>query len=94
VINITRYIIQVCQDSDGDIVEVKFNDYTTKLLSDAVKEIENGISYKVKCSNGKEYNLTVGVHTVKGINKKFLRTDPDGININNLDNLEKYHCYK
>lgn len=71
-----RKIVGVRQDKDGDITHVKLegNERVTP-LDKAVRMAERGEIEKV--------------HTVKGENKTFLRSDRDGTEDNNLDNKPK-----
>ncbi len=71
-----RRVTKVRQDKDGDITHVLIDGNTRMTpLDQAVKIAERG--------------GLKDVHAVQGENKKFLRSDPNGKETDNLDNLPK-----
>jgi len=57
--------------------------WSPRLKEDAIKDIESGVHSYYVLIHGRR----VDVHVVKGIDGKYLRTDPDRTSSNNLDNL-------
>lgn len=66
-------IIAVNKDPDGNIISVKTRDNCIYSLEQAINEVEKG-------------NLK-GVQVVDRQGSKYLRSYPDGVKKNNLDNL-------
>lgn len=80
-----RAVQQTGKDSDGDIVSLcNPGDYwSPRLKGDAINDIECGVhTYHVPWKGGR-----TEIHVVNGPNGKYLRTDRDQSEKNNLDDL-------
>lgn len=85
---ITRYkIVCVNKDKEDDITHVGFY-FDGKLirttLEKTIQLIEDGHKFYTEVSDN-EANVKVMIHPTS--KKKFLKSEPDGTTINNLDNL-------
>lgn len=81
----SREVRQTGKDRDGDITKLcdPGEPWSPRLKADAIRDIENGIhSYNVPWKSGK-----TEIRVVNGPNGKYLRTDRDDTNKNNLDDL-------
>ena len=81
-----RYVRATGKDKDGDITKLcnSGSDWSPRLKSGAIKEIEDGThEYWVNWANSPETKIRV----VDGANGKYLRTDRDSTSRNNLDDL-------
>jgi len=80
-----RRVTQSGKDQDGDITKLcnPSTSWSPRYKSGAISEIEGGThTYNVQDAGGRS-----GIIVVQGQTGKYLRTDPDGRAINNLDNL-------
>jgi len=80
-----RRVTRSGKDEDGDIVALcnpgEF--WSPRMKRDAIGDIESGAhSYYVAMEG-----VRVGIHVVEGPTGKYLRTDPDQTERNNLDDL-------
>lgn len=81
-----RYVRATGKDRDGDITKLcnSSAEWSPRLKAGAISDIENGVhTYKVKWTNTEETTIRV----VNGKSGKYLRTDRDTTNKNNLDDL-------
>lgn len=83
-----KYIIEVCENEDGNISEVKIEGGDTKSKSSVIEEIKRGENYKTKTEDGK---IGSDVHIVSN---SYIRTDGNEIKKDNLGELKKYKCYR
>lgn len=80
----SRRVDCTCKDDDGNIVCLGGPDYGQVDKDTAIADIESDTHhYWVAGVN----NAPVAVHVVPGHQPPYLRTDPDGIASNNLDDL-------
>ena len=81
-----RFVTRTRKNSDGDITALcnPNASWLTRSKQDAIRDIENGIhTYSVNWNDGKRTPIRV----VNGRNGKYLRTDRDSTERNNLDDL-------
>jgi len=86
---IERRVTRSRKDNDGDIIAIcnPGESWAPRLKADAIKDIEN---------HSHRYFVLVGFHKVSihvvsdPVNGKYLRTDPDSTDSNNLDDLPDY----
>lgn len=79
-----REVTCTCKNDDGDILCLGGPGYTDVPKDDAIRQIDEGTHrYWVKGKNGTQ----VDVRVVPGYQPPYLRTDPDGVPENNLDEL-------
>lgn len=80
-----RAVYKTGKDKDGDITKL-CNDgqpWSPRMKDDAIRDIENGThTYYVPWKSGR-----TEIHVVNGKNGKYLRTNRDGSDGNNLDEL-------
>jgi Protein of unknown function (DUF3892) len=82
-----RAVNKTGKDSDGDITKLcnSGQAWSPRTKRDAISDIENNIcSYYVVWDDGKETEIRVVDDSTKG---KYLRTDRDSTQRNNLDDL-------
>ncbi|MCP2016887.1 DUF3892 domain-containing protein [Qipengyuania citrea] len=81
-----RYVRQTGKDKDGDITRLcnSGQPWSPRAKVDAIRDIENGTHEY--CVNWTHYPET-RIRVVQGPNGKYLRTDRDETNKNNLDDL-------
>lgn len=80
-----RPVRKTGKDEDGDILALcnDGSDWSPRLKQDAIRDIENGIhTYYVPWKSGR-----TDIHVVNGQHGKYLRTDRDNTDRNNLDEL-------
>lgn len=80
-----RTVTQSEKDPDGDITALcnPDEDWSPRPKLEAIADIEGGINQYVVGVAGQE----VDIHVVDGPTGKYLRSDPDTTNTNNLDDL-------
>ena len=81
-----RYVRQTGKDRDGDITRLCNSGqiWSPRSKTNAISDIELGFhEYWVNWTNSPETKI----HVVNGPNGKYLRTDRDQTNRNNLDDL-------
>ena len=80
-----RRVTQSRKDADGDITALcdPGNLWSPRLKADAISDIENNTHQYFVGTGSQE----VDIHVVDGPSGKYLRTDPDTTNTNNLDDL-------
>ncbi|MBO0661203.1 DUF3892 domain-containing protein [Jiella sp. MQZ9-1] len=82
----TRYVTATGKDRDGDIIKLCHSEesWSPRSKADAINDIDNGYhEYKVRWRDGSETVIRV----VNGRTGKYLRTDRDSTERNNLDEL-------
>jgi len=88
--SIERAVVQTGKDQDGDITSLCYHGqfWSPRLKSDAIYDIESGqISYYVPMKDGSK----TPIHVVNNSKGKYLRTNWDNTNSNNLDDLPDCH---
>lgn len=81
-----RYVTKTGKDEDGDITKLCNDDaaWSPRLSEDAIGDIESGgHEYWVSWPGEEETEI----HVVRGVTRKYLRTDRDDTSANNLDDL-------
>tara|TARA_R110001606_G_scaffold344742_1_gene493508 strand:+ start:8214 stop:8477 length:264 start_codon:yes stop_codon:yes gene_type:complete len=81
-----RYVRQTGKDKDGDITRLcnSGHEWAPRSKANAISDIDSGThEYWVNWTNSPETKI----HVVNGTNGKYLRTDRDNTNQNNLDDL-------
>ena len=82
---IERQVTATRKDDDGDIIALCNDEkwWSPRSKANAIKDIENDdYEYYVKTGNVK-----TDIHVVDGPSGKYLRTNPDDTDNNNLDDL-------
>jgi len=85
-----RAVTQTGKDSDGDITGLCNPSavWSPRRKADAISDIENGLhTYHVPWTTGR-----TEIRVVNGPNGKYLRTDRDNTQKNNLDDLPDCSC--
>lgn len=80
-----RAVSKTGKDRDGDITKLcgPGMSWSPRSKADAIRDIENGThTYHVPWQSGR-----TEIHVVNGTTGKYLRTDRDNTNRNNLDDL-------
>ena len=80
-----RAVRNTGKDGDGDITKLcdPGRTWSPRVKADAIRDIENGAhTYHVPWQSGR-----TEIRVVNGTNGKYLRTDRDDTNRNNLDDL-------
>ena len=80
-----RRVTRSRKDADGDITALcnPQQYWSPRTKAGAIQDIESGTHrYYVTGGGGRAY-----IHVVKGPNGKYLRTNPDAVSGNNLDDL-------
>jgi len=80
-----KYITKV-KKSENRIIEV-FVDFSWEKIENSIKNIDLKNSIYYTKVNNIDTELEVGVKVIDGNTRKYLRTKPDGKDINNLENL-------
>lgn len=83
---ITKYITKVRKSKTYNRIIQVLSDYW-ETEEQAIANIKLGVyTYYVRV-NGRDTELDIGVEIVQGKKREFLRTKPDGKELNNLENL-------
>ncbi|MBL4662024.1 MAG: DUF3892 domain-containing protein [Flavobacteriaceae bacterium] len=85
-----REVRESCKDSDGDILGLcnAGSVWSPRLKADVIRDIEARVhTYYVPWDSGR-----TEIRVVDGPNGKYLRTDRDNTEKNNLDDLPNCNC--